>query len=46
MSDKVRGVTLTKGVHSWGGKRSSGSSACPSGKVLAWLLLPKRVFKC
>jgi len=35
-----------KGVPSWGGKRGSGPSTCPSGEVLAWLLLPKRVFKC
>ena len=35
-----------KGVPAWVGKRRSGFSICPSGKVLAWLLLPKRVFKC
>ena len=35
-----------KGVSSWWGKRGSGSSTHPSGKVLAWLLLPKRVVKC
>ena len=35
-----------KGVPSWGGKRGSGPSTRPSGEVLAWLLLPKRVFKC
>jgi len=29
-----------------GEKRGSGSSTRPSCKVLAWLLLPKRVFKC
>jgi len=29
-----------------GGKRGSGLSSRPAGKVLAWLLLPKRVFKC
>jgi len=35
-----------KGISSWRVKRGSGSSARPSGKVLTWLLLPKRVFKC
>ena len=29
-----------------GGERGSGPSTRPSGEVLAWLLLPKRVFKC
>ena len=29
-----------------GAKRGSGLSTRPSGEVLAWLLLPKRVFKC
>ena len=37
---------LPKGVPSWGRKRGSGPSTCLSGKVLAWILLPKRVFKC
>ena len=35
-----------KGVPSWGEKRGSGPSTHPSGEVLAWLLLLKRVFKC
>ena len=35
-----------KGVTSWEGKRGSGPSTHPSGEVLAWLLLLKRVFKC
>jgi len=35
-----------KGVPSSGGKRGSGPSSHLSGKVLAWLLLPKRVFNC
>ena len=35
-----------KGVPAWGGKRHSGPSTRPSGKVLPWLLLPKRLLKC
>ena len=35
-----------KGVPSWGGMRGSGPSTHPSGEVLAWLLLPKRVINC
>ena len=41
-----RGDSYQKGVPSWGGKRGSGLLTRPSGEVLAWLLLPKRVFKC
>jgi len=44
MSDKVRGVTLTRKASFLGGERGSGLSICPSGEVLAWLA--KRVFKC
>jgi len=47
MSDKVRGAILTKKASLLGGgKRGSGLSTRPSGEVLSWLLLPKRVFKC
>ena len=34
-----------KRITSWGGERGSGPLTRPSGEVLAWLLLAKRVFK-